>query len=81
MEDMLSVRRDWVNEQKVTQGKIPDDIKPFYDRFNTENVLSPEEEAAKKAAEDEERNRKKKKDLKVKKAKGKKGKKDDDDEK
>jgi hypothetical protein len=62
-------------------GKIPDDIKPFYDRFNAETPLSPEEEAAKKAAEEEEGGKKKKKGEKKKdgkKKKGKKGKDDDD---
>ena len=54
MEDMLQQRRDWINEYKsMHQNKIPEDIKPFYDKFNTEAPLSPEEEAAKKAAEEQ----------------------------
>lgn len=85
MEDMLQQRRDWVNEFKsMNPGKIPEDIKPFYDKFNTESPLSPEEEAAKKAAEEEEAAGKKaKKGAKKagKKKKGKKGKKDDGEEK
>ena len=48
MEQMLKERREWVNEQKSNQlGKIPEDVKPFYERFNVEQPLSPEEEAAK----------------------------------
>jgi len=83
MEDMLQQRRDWINEQKAMNGnKVPDDIKPFYDRFNTETPTSPEEEAARAAEEAEEGGKKKKKgDKKAKKAKGKKGKKDDGDDK
>ena len=84
MEDMLQQRRDWINEQKTINGnKIPEDIKPFYDRLNTETPTSPEEEAA-KAAEEEEGGKKKKKggDKKAKKAgKGKGKKKDDGDDK
>ena len=68
-------RREWVNEQRqMNLGKIPEDIKPFYDRFNTETPLSPEEEAAKKAAEEEEAKAGKKKKEKKKEGK-KKGKK------
>jgi SpoVK/Ycf46/Vps4 family AAA+-type ATPase len=83
MEDMLQQRRDWINEQKAMNGnKVPDDIKPFYDRFNTETPTSPEEEAARAAEEAEEGGKKKKKgEKKAKKAKGKKGKKDDGDDK
>jgi hypothetical protein len=85
MEDMLQQRRDWINEYKsMHQNKVPEDIKPFYDKFNTEAPLSPEEEAAKKAAEEEEAAAKKgKKGAKKagKKKKGKKGKKDDGEEK
>ena len=64
---------DWINEQRAVTGKIPDEIKPFYDRFNTETPTSPEEEAAKKA-EEEEGGKKGKKKGGDKKAKGKKGK-------
>ena len=43
---MLKDRRVWINEQKaINLGKPPADIKAFYDRFNTEAPLSPEEEA------------------------------------
>ena len=61
-------------------NKVPEEIKPFYDRFNVEAPLSPEEEEAKRLAEEEEKGKKKKKGEK-KKAKGKKkkGGKDDDD--
>jgi len=62
--------------------KIPDEIKPFYDRMNTETPTSPEEEAANGAAEGAEAGKKKKGDKKAKKAgKGKGKKKDDGDEK
>jgi hypothetical protein len=72
---MKKDRREWINEYKAMNlGKIPDDIKPFYDRFNTETPLSPEEEAAKKASEDEEKDKKGKKKGEKKKD-GKKGKK------
>ena len=75
MEQMLKDRREWVNEQRqMNLGKIPEDVKPFYDRFNTETPLSPEEEAAKKAAEEEEGKAGKKKKEKKKEGK-KKGKK------
>lgn len=78
---MLKDRREWINEQRTNNlGKIPKDIKPFYDRFNTETPLSPEEEAAKKAAEEEEKGKKGKKEKKKeKKKKGKKGGGDADD--
>ena len=79
---MLKDRREWINEQRINNlGKLPKDIKPFYDRFNVETPLSPEEEAAKKAADEEEKGAKKKKGEKKKKEKKKKGKKDDGDEK
>jgi hypothetical protein len=79
MEQMLKDRREWINEQKELKlGKIPDDIKPFYDRFNVETPLSPEEEAAKKAEEEESKGKKDKKKEKGKKKKGKKGGDDDD---
>ena len=57
-------------------GKIPDDVKPFYERFNTETPTSPEEEAAKAAEGDEggKKGKKKEKDKKAKKGKGKKAK-------
>jgi SpoVK/Ycf46/Vps4 family AAA+-type ATPase len=81
MEQMLQDRRRWINEQREIQlGKIPDEIKPFYDRNNVETPLTPEEQAAKDAAAEEEGGKKKKKGekKKEKKKKGKKGKGDDD---
>jgi CelD/BcsL family acetyltransferase involved in cellulose biosynthesis len=81
MEGMLKDRRDWINEYRQSHmNKIPEDIKPFYDRFNVEAPLSPEEEEAKRLAEEEAAGKKKKKTekKKEKKKKGKK-KKDDDD--
>tara|TARA_B110000285_G_scaffold205371_1_gene243072 strand:+ start:1284 stop:1562 length:279 start_codon:yes stop_codon:yes gene_type:complete len=72
---MLKDRREWVNETKtMNTGKIPDDIKPFYERNNVETPLSPEEEEA-KAAGDEDGGKKGKKKKEEKKKKGKKGKK------
>jgi len=68
---MLKERRQWINERiEMDKNKIPDDVTKFYERFNVEAPLSPEDEAAKKAAEEEEKNKKKNK-----KDKGKKGKK------
>ena len=82
MESMLKDRRIWVNEQRqMNLGKVPEDIKAFYDRFNVETPLSPEEQAAKDAADEEGGGKKgkgKKKEEKGKKKKGKKGKGDDD---
>ena len=46
-ENMLKERREWVNEQKKLTYKLPEDCKGFYQRFNVETPLSPEEEAAK----------------------------------
>ena len=79
MEGMLKERRDWINEYRQNHmNKIPDDIKPFYDRFNVEAPLSPEDEEAKRLAEEEEKGKKKKKgEKKAKKKKGKKSKDDD----
>jgi hypothetical protein len=80
METMLKDRREWVLEKRqMNMGKIPDDIKPFYERFNVETPLSPEEQAAKDAEEEEGGGKKKKKD-KEKKKKKKKGDKDDGDD-
>ena len=58
----------------MNNNKIPEDIKPFYERHNVETPLSPEEEEA-KAAADEEGGKKGKKKKEEKKKKGKKGKK------
>jgi hypothetical protein len=65
-------------KMETENSKIPDDIAKFYERFNVETALSPEEEAAKKAAEEEEMAAKKKKKGE-KKAKKKKKKTDDDE--
>jgi hypothetical protein len=85
-EAMLKERRDWVQEYKATHnGKPPEDLTDFYNRFNVETPLSPEEEEAKRLAEeDEAKNKKKKKEEKKKEKKGKKKKKkesEDDDPK
>ena len=82
MEAMLKERRTWVNDaREKALGKVPEDIKPFYDRFNVETPLSPDEQAAKDAADEEGAGKKKgkKKEEKGKKKKGKKGKGGDDD--
>lgn len=82
-EQMLKDRREWINEQRSKNlGAIPAEIKPFYERFNVEAPLSPEEEAARQAEKEEAAGKKKKKGekkKKEKKKKGKKGKGDDDD--
>jgi hypothetical protein len=81
MEGMLKERRDWITEYRQSHmNKIPDDIKPFYDRFNVEAPLSPEEEEAKRLAEEEEKGKKKKKGEKKKEKKKKGKKKGGDDE-
>jgi hypothetical protein len=82
IEGMLKDRREWVNLFKQNnQNKVPDEIKPFYERFNVEAPLSPEEEEAKRLEDEESKGKKKKKGekkKKEKKKKGKKGKGDDD---
>jgi len=78
-ENMLKDRREWINMKMETENsKIPEDITKFYERFNVEAPLSPEEEAAKKLAEEEEKAAKKKK--KGEKKKKKKKSKDDDED-
>ena len=73
MQDMLKERHDWVSSFKSQTNKIPEEIKPFYDRFNEEDELE-----AKRQAELEAKARKKKKaDAKK---KGKKGKEDEEEE-
>lgn len=48
-EAMLKERRDWIHQYKALHAnKPPDDLKDFYERFNVETPLSPEEEEAKK---------------------------------
>jgi hypothetical protein len=71
---MMKVRREWINDQRKMTGKIPDDkaFAKFYDRFNVEAPLSPEEEAAKALEEEEAAKKKKKKKDKKKKKKKKK---------
>jgi len=80
-ESMLKDRREWIQQQKALYpNKIPEDLKKFYERFNVEPGLTPEEEEAKKLAEEEEaKAKKKKKKDGAKKKKGKKGKGDGDD--
>lgn len=82
-ENMLKERRDWVQQWKADHnGKAPEDLKDFYDRFNVETPLTPEEQEAKRLQEEEEAKNKKKKKDGAKKDKGKKKKKkggDDDD--
>ena len=81
---MLRERREWIHEYKKNHAnKPPDDMKGFYERFNVETPLSPEEEEAKRLADEEEaKNKKKKKKDGAKKdgkkKKGKKGAGDDD---
>lgn len=80
MEFMLKDRREWINMKMETEnGKIPDDISKFYERFNTETPLSPEEEAQKKLEEEEAASKKKKKKGEKKKGKKKGGKDDEED--
>lgn len=81
---MKKDRRDWIHEYKALHAnKPPDDLKGFYERFNVETPLSPEEEELKKLQDEEDAKNKKKKKKEAKKdGKGKKKKKgDDDDEK
>ena len=84
-EAMLKDRRDWVHEYKSLHGsKPPDDLVGFYERFNVETPLSPEEEEAKKLQDEEDAKGKKKKKPEKKKEgkkKKKKGDKDEDEDK
>lgn len=42
-DQMLKERRDWIQEYKALHAnKPPEDLKAFYERFNTETPLSPE---------------------------------------
>jgi SpoVK/Ycf46/Vps4 family AAA+-type ATPase len=77
MGSMIKDRRNWVTNFKEKSNKIPEEIKPFYDRFK--NELTPEEEEAKKLADIEAKIKKKKKEG-SKKDKKKKGKVDDDED-
>lgn len=81
---MLKERRDWIQDYKgLHASKPPDDLKGFYERFNVETPLSPEEEEAKKLQDEEDaKNKKKKKTEKKKeKKKKKKGDKGEDEDK
>ena len=79
-EQMLKERRDWIQEYKALHAnKPPEDLKDFYERFNTETPLSPEDEELKKLQEDDDAKSKKKKKKEEKKDKGKKKKKKGDD--
>lgn len=85
-EGMLKERRDWVHEYKALHAsKPPDDLTGYYERFNVETPLSPEDEEAKKLQDEEDAKgkKKKKKDDKKKegKKKKKKGDKDEDEDK
>lgn len=49
IESMKKERRDWMHEYRALHnGKPPADLKDFYNRFNVEPPLSPEEEEAKR---------------------------------
>jgi len=75
---MKKDRRDWVHEYKGQHAnKPPDDLKKYYERFNLETPLSPEEEEAKKLQDEEDAKNKKKKKKEAKKEKKKKKKKGD----
>lgn len=81
---MLKERRDFIRDYRAMHaGKPPDDLVDFYNRFNVETPLSPEEEEARRLQEEEEAKNKKKKKKEAKKEKKKKGKKKkgDDDSK
>ena len=79
---MLKERREWINKYKEDhQGKIPEDLTEFKNRFDVETPLSPDEEAAKKGEEKEDKagkKKEKKKEGAKKKGKGKKGGGDDE---
>lgn len=78
-EAMLKDRREWINQKMETEnGKVPDDIAKFYERFNAEDAPT-EEELARRAAEEEEAKKNKGKKEKKKEKKGKKGKGGDED--
>jgi len=48
-ESMKKERRDWIQEYRgLHNGKPPADLKDFYNRFNVEPPLSPDEEEAKR---------------------------------
>lgn len=81
-EAMQKERRDWIHEYKAQHAnKPPDDLKEFYQRFNLETPLSPEEEEAKALQDEEDAKGKKKKktEKKKEKKKKKKGEKDEDE--
>jgi len=74
MEEMLKVRREWINEQKeLNLGKIPDDIEKMY--LPKEIPLTPEEQAIRDSEDaDKAAGKKAKKKEAPKKKAGKKGK-------
>lgn len=81
-EHMLKERRDWILKYREEHsGKLPDEIKPFYDKDKVEAPLTAEEKEAKELqdAEDAKGKKKKKEAKKDGKKKGKKKKGDDDD--
>ena len=53
LERVIAERREWAHEHKKKTGKAPEDVKGFYERFEAENALSPEEEALRKQEEEE----------------------------
>jgi len=65
MQSMLKERRDWVNEQKSKgQGRLPEDMKLFYEKFDAAAQLQTDDDGAKRAVEEEELRNRKKKDRK-----------------
>lgn len=75
---MLTARRDWIQRYMQENGmKPPTDIKKFYEQFEVEEPLTPEQEALRKLQEEEDAKAKKKK--KDKKPPKKKKKKDGDE--
>lgn len=81
IESMKKERRDWLTEYRALHNnKDPTDLKDFYNRFNVEPPLTPEEEEAKKLQEEEDAKAAKAK-TKAKKEKKKKKKGGDEEEK
>ena len=71
-DSMLKERRDWVQWYRSNFGKVPEDLKKFYEKSNLETPPSAEDEEKAKA-EEESGGKKKGKDKAAKKGKGKKG--------
>lgn len=80
MEEMARERREWVNEYRANNQKIPDSLEDFHNRHNVETPTSPEDGEEKKDDDDGGGKKKKDKGKKEKKKKGKKGKKGGDDD-